>query len=172
VDRALHYHYDWAATLIELVGGRVPENWDGVPFTDALRRGEEQGRDYLVVSQNAWSCQRSVRFGDYICLRTYHDGYKQLEPLMLYDLANDPHEQQDLASQRPEVVDGAMAMLSDWYHEMAATSLHDVDPMMTVLREGGAFHTRGMLPRYLERLRATGRAYHADRLAQRHPNEV
>ena len=172
VDRALHYHYDWAATLIELAGGRVPENWDGVPFTEALHRGEEQGRDYLVVSQNAWSCQRSVRFGDYICLRTYHDGYKQLEPLMLYDLANDPHEQHDLASQRPEVVDRAMSMLAEWYHDMAATSLHDVDPMMTVLREGGAFHTRGMLPRYLERLRATGRTHHAERLAQRHPDEV
>ena len=25
VDRALHYHFDWAATLIELVGGLVPE---------------------------------------------------------------------------------------------------------------------------------------------------
>jgi arylsulfatase A-like enzyme len=172
VDRGLHYQYDWAATLIELVGGTVPGNWDGEPFTKTFRVGEEQGREYLVVSQNAWSCQRSVRFDDYICLRTYHDGYKQLEPVMLFDLAQDPHEQHDLAAEQPEIVDRAMGMLAEWHHRMAATSLHDVDPMMTVLREGGAFHTRGMLPRYLERLRATGRAHHADTLARRHPGEV
>jgi hypothetical protein len=44
----------------------------------------------------------------------------------------------------------------------------DVDPMMTVLRQGGALHTRGELPAYLERLRRTGRAHHADHLARKH----
>jgi arylsulfatase A-like enzyme len=172
VDRALHYQYDWAATLIELVGGSVPDNWDGVPFAQAFREGRDQGRDYLVVSQNAWSCQRSVRFGNYICLRTYHDGYKQLDPVMLYDLSQDPHEQRNLAQARPEIVHQAMALLSDWHHEMAVTAKTDVDPMMTVLREGGAFHTRGMLPHYLERLRQTGRGHHAERLAKLHPDEL
>jgi arylsulfatase A-like enzyme len=172
VDRALHYQYDWAATLIELVGGTVPDNWDGVPFTQAFREGRDQGRQYLVVSQNAWSCQRSARFGDYICLRTYHDGYKQLDPVMLYDLSQDPHEQRNLAEERPEIVHQAMALLSDWHHEMAVTAKTDVDPMMTVLREGGAFHTRGMLPQYLERLRQTGRGHHAERLAKLHPDEL
>jgi len=172
VDRALHYHYDWAATLIELVGGHVPENWDGLPFTDAFQKGQEQGREYLVISQNAWSCQRGVRFGDYLCLRTYHDGYKQLEPVMLFDLTDDPHEQQDLADTRPDLVAHAMGLLAEWHHGMAVTSLHNVDPMMTVLREGGPFHTRGQLPAYLERLRTTGRAHHAGRLASRHPDEI
>ena len=172
VDRALHYQYDWAATLIELVGGAVPGNWDGVPFTEAFRKGAEQGREYLVVSQNAWSCQRAVRFDDYICLRTYHDGYKMLEPIMLFNLGDDPHEQHNLAEARPEIVHRAMAMLEEWYRDMALISTQDVDPMMTVLREGGAFHTRGRLPAYIERLRATGRGQHADHLAQLHPHEV
>ncbi len=172
VDQALHYHYDWAATLIELVGGQVPGNWDGRAFTAAFREGREEGRDYLVVSQNAWSCQRSVRFENYICLRTYHDGYKQLEPLMLFDLESDPHEQHNLAAERPDLVQRAMSMLEEWYYEMSTTSLHDVDPMMTVLREGGPYHTRGQLPRYLRHLRATGRAHHAEELARRHPDEM
>ncbi len=172
VDRALHYHYDWAATLIELAGGEVPENWDGQPFTAAFREGREEGRPYVVTSQNAWSCQRGVRFDRYFCLRTYHDGYKELEPVMLFDLENDPHEQHDLATERPDLVDRAMGMLAEWYHEMAVRSRHNVDPMMTVLREGGPFHTRGRLPAYLEHLRATGRAHHAERLAARHPDEV
>jgi len=115
---------------------------------------------------------RSVRFGDYICLRTYHDGYKQLEPVMLFDLRKDPHEQRDLASERPELANQAMRYLEAWQHDMMVTSRHDVDPMMTVLREGGPFHTRGRLPAYLARLRATGRGHHAERLAALHPDEI
>jgi arylsulfatase A-like enzyme len=171
-DHGLHYQYDWAATLVELAGGIVPENWDGVPFTQAFLKGEEAGRDYLVVSQNAWSCMRSVRFDEYICLRTYHDGYKQLEPVMLYNLRDDPHEQHNLADAEPEIVGRAMRLLEDWHRDMMLSSTHGVDPMLTVLQEGGAFHTRGRLPRYLERLRSTGRAHHADHLAALHPDEV
>ncbi len=172
VDRALYQHYDWAATVIELTGGQVPHNWDGRPFTQAFRQGREDGRPYLITSQQAWSCQRGVRFDDYMCLRTYHDGYHDWPPLMLFDIVNDPHQQHNLADQRPELVDRAMRLLTDWQHEMMCSSKSNVDPMMTVLREGGAFHTRGMLPAYLERLRATGRAHHADALAQRHGGEL
>ena len=172
VDRALHYQYDWAATLVELLGGQVPDNWDGTSFAEAFRSGTEAGRPYLVISQNTWSCQRSVRFDNYICLRTYHDGYKQLQPLMLFDLSRDPHEEHDLSAEMPQIVDHAMGMLEQWYSEMAATSLHDVDPMMTVLREGGPYYTRGELPAYIERLRATGRAHHAQALAARHRAEL
>ena len=176
VDEALHYQYDWAATMIELLDGQVPGNWDGRPFTQAFTQGNEQGRDYLVVSQNAWSCQRSVRLqhqgSDYICLRTYHDGYKMLDPVMLFNLTDDPHEQHNLVHEQPQIVDKAQAMLSDWYHEMAVTATTNVDPLLTVLREGGALHTRGQLPAYLEHLRATGRGHHADHLAALHPDEL
>jgi len=172
VDRALHYHYDCGATLVELAGGRVPSNWNGVPFTAAFRSGQERGWPYLVTSQNVWSCQKGVRSDRYICLRTYHDGYKQLEPVLLYDVEADPHEQRDLARERPDVVDRAMALLADWYAEVARESGHDVGPMLTVLREGGPFYTRGQLPAYVERLRNTGRSAYAERLIALHPEEV
>ena len=171
VDRAFHYHYDWAATVIELAGGKVPANWDGKPFTTAFQEGREAGRPFLVTSQNAWACQRGVRFDRYLMLRSYHDGYKQLEPVMVWDLSEDPHEQHDLAPERSDLVERGMSLLAAWYDEMALTSRHNVDPMMTVLREGGPLHTRGMLPNYLARLRATGRAEHAERLSQRHSGE-
>lgn len=175
VDRALHYHFDWAATLIELLGGQVPANWDGVPFTQALRSGQEAGREALVLSQAAWSCMRSVRFQyagqDYICLRTFHDGHKDLEPVLLFNLTQDPHEQHDLAALHPELVDLAMSKLAGWQYQQSLTHTTDVDPMLTVLREGGPHHTRGALPRYLARLRATGREAAAECLARRHPDE-
>lgn len=176
VDRALHYHYDWAASMIDLLDGQVPEIWDARSFADAFRNQRETGRPYLVTSHGAWSCQRGIRVDDgeheYLCLRTYHDGYKLLEPVMLFDLKADPHQERDLSAERPEVVQQAMGLLADWQHEMMLTSLADVDPLMTVLREGGPYHTRGKLTQYLERLRQTGRAHHAERLAALHPSEL
>lgn len=171
VDPALHYQLDWAATLIELVGGQVPSVWDGVSFAPAFQAGEASGRDYLVVSQNAWSCQRSVIFDDHICIRSYHDGYHGFPDVMLFDLTTDPHELQNLAAERPQVVARALGLLDDWYGRVMRNATHDHDPMWTVLREGGPLHTRGQLPRYLQRLRETGRADWADRLAAAHPNE-
>ncbi len=188
VDGGLHYHVDFAATVVELVGGRIPSHWDGVSFADALRDGQlgsDSGRDYLVVSQGAWSCQRSVRLrvpgdgqgsGEYICIRSYHDGYHGFPDIMLYDVVNDPHEQHNLAVERPELVHRAMSMLDDWYGQMMRRTnppkaSTPVDPMWTVMRAGGAFHTRGELPGYLNRLRETGRSNWADHLAARYPDE-
>lgn len=168
VDRALHYQYDWAATMIELLGGAVPENWDGRSFTEGFRQGREEGRPYLVLSQNVWSSQRAVRFDRYLCARTYHDGYKELDPIMLFDLDADPHEQSNLAEERPDVVRSAMALLTGWQSDVATTGRVDVDPMLTVLREG-PYYVRDQLPAYLERLRRTGRSAHAERLARLHP---
>lgn len=201
LDTGLHYNFDWAAALIVALGGSVPPNWDGLPFpldpssiypqrdTPLSLKPQSpsplppapsppviSSRPYLVLSQGAWACQRSVRFSidgkDYLCMRTYHDGHKQLEPIMLFNLSQDPHEQHDLASEHPELADHAMSLLAEWQAAMMATSQTDIDPMMTVLREGGPFHTRGNLPSYLERLRATGRAKYAERLVKLHPDEA
>lgn len=171
VDSALHYHVDFAATTIELLGGAVPANWDGASFADSLKRGESVGREFLVISQGAWSCQRGVRFEDQLCIRSYHDGYHGFPEIMLFDVKRDPHEQQDLAPQQPQTVARAMGMLDRWYAEMMRAAPRGQDPMWTVMSEGGAYHTRRELPAYLKRLRETGRGRWADHLAARYPKE-
>lgn len=173
VDDALIYQGDMAATLIELAGGTVPADWDFRSFAEAWREGRPAtGRDDLVLSQMAWSCQRSVRWGDWLCIRSYHDGYHGFPDLMLFNVAQDPHLQDDLAAQHPELCDEAMRRLDRWMGEMMATATHAEDPMRTVMREGGPLHTRGQLPAYLRRLRATGRSAAADLLAAKHPRDL
>ena len=172
VNHALHYHFDWAATLVELAGGAVPDSWDGQSFAEAFKGGAENGRNYLITSQGAWACQRGIRFDDYFCLQTYHDGLKEVDPMMLFNIKHDPHEQHNLVSEQPEVVNQALRHLAEWQADMMKTSPNNVDPLMTVMREGGPFHTRGELPNYIQRLKDTGRAHHAKRLMQRHPDEI
>lgn len=65
-----------------------------------------------------------------------------------------------------------MGYLVEWHHEMALRSGSDVDPMMTVLRDGGSYQVRGKLAGYLARLKATGRAHLAEELTRKHPHEL
>ncbi|MEZ5414699.1 MAG: sulfatase [Opitutaceae bacterium] len=173
VDDSLLYQIDMAATMIELAGGEVPATWDGRSFAPQFKAdAPSNGRDSLVLSQMAWSCQRSVRWGDWLCLRSYHDGYHGFPPVMLFNVKEDPHLQHDLAAAKPELCDHAIALLDRWMAEMMATATHADDPMRTVLLEGGPLHTRGVLPAYLQRLRETGRADGADLLAKTHPRDA
>ena len=168
---ALHYQFDIAATAIELVGGEVPANWDGRSFAESLRAGGDEGRESLVLTQGAWTCQRGVRFRrdgrELLFIDTRHDGYHGYPDHMLFDLVADPHEQHDLAPHSDGLVAHAQSLLADWHAEVMGTATHPVDPMDTVLAEGGPKHTRGELPDYLVRLRATNRGHWADFLEAR-----
>jgi arylsulfatase A-like enzyme len=168
VHDGLQYHLDVAATVLALAGLRVPSSWDGEPI--ALG---EAGREHLVLSQGAWACQRGVRFGDHLYLRTWHDGYHpHWADEMLFDVRNDPHETTDLMAVDAATGARAATMLDDWTAAQLARKTTPDDPMDVVRQEGGPYHVRKHLPAYLERLRATGRARWADVLEARHPGEV
>jgi arylsulfatase A-like enzyme len=167
-DRELHYQIDLPPTMLELLGQEIPEVWDGRSYARTLRDGSPCGWDYLVVSQCAWSCQRAVRFGPWIMIRTYHDGFKDVPPNMLFNVEEDPHETRNLAEEHPEIVSHALSLLDQWRGEMMSTSPGAEDPLWTVMREGGPFHIRGNLETYCRRLRATGRAHHAEKLEAQH----
>ncbi len=169
VDRGFHYQFDVAATLVELCGGRPSSTWDARSFAKALKAGREDGREFLALGQGAWTCQRSVRWDDWICIRSYHDGLHGFPEVMLFNLKDDPHEQRDLAEKDPATTAAALARLDAWHAEMMRTATHPVDPMQGVLLEGGPFHVRGRLPEYLTRLRETGRAAWAESLLAAHP---
>jgi choline-sulfatase len=168
VDNGFHYQIDLGPTLVELVEGTPREKWDGMSFLPALTHGHAAGRPYLVVSQAAWSCQRAVRFDNWMLIRTYHEGLKDFPELMLFDLEKDPHETSDFVEARPDVVGKGMQLLDAWVSDQLLTSDHPTDPMWHVIHEGGPFHTRGQLDTYLEHLRDTDRNDAADRLEQRH----
>jgi arylsulfatase A-like enzyme len=169
-DHALHYQVDVAATVVDLLGVDVPESWDGRSFRTALsghEANEANERDHLVLSCAAWATQRSVRFDRWLCVRTYHDAFHSFPTVMLFDVVADPHEQVDLADERPDVVDHASRLLIDWETKHAHRSTLGVDPLWTVLAEGGGYYTRGHLPGYLRRLAETGRTRWVDTIRER-----
>jgi choline-sulfatase len=102
-----------------------------------------------------------------LCIRTYDDAFHDFPPVMLFDVEGDPHEQVDLADRHPEVVAEAARLLLDWEAACMERSPSGVDPLWTVIHEGGGYYTRDRIVRYMERLVETGRGVEAKRIASR-----
>ena len=181
VDDGLHYNIDFAPTLMDLLGREKCDIWDGASYATTVTKGTADGHDELIISQCAHVCQRSVRFNDgnrrWLYIRTYHDGYHLFPDEMLYDLTADPQEQDDVAADHPAVVREAVYRLSHWHEaQMRKMPQDKVDPLWTVIAEGGPFHASkrknfGQPPSlegYLKRLEETGRAKGAAALREKH----
>ena len=148
---------DVAATMIEGFGRIVPKFWDGKSFFNEIENDEEFGREYLVISQNAWSCQRSVRFDNWTLIKTYHTGLKNFPEIMLFDYEKDFHMTKNLATEKPEIVEQCLHLLNEWHDEMMKTSPSGIDPLKTVIEEGGPYHTRTNSRSYMRYLKRSGR---------------
>jgi arylsulfatase A-like enzyme len=168
-DDAFHYNLDLVPTMAELLNVEAYKKWDGKSYASTVLRGEAAGRDSVVISQMAHVCQRAARFGDWIYIRSYHDGYHLFDREMLFNLREDPHEQYDVKDRYPEICAQGAKIILDWVDEAMLSSGYPLDPLWTVILENGPYHTWRHLPAYLERLEATGRSGAAAALRQRYP---
>lgn len=180
-DTGFHYNVDFAPTIVALLGGRPAPIWDGRSFASAVAGEGDPGRGELILGQCAHGAQRSVRWANWLYLRTYHAGFRLFPDEMLFDLATDPHEQRDLAEQRPEIVREGAWRLTRWQAEqmqgLINSGAEPIDPLWTVVREG-PYHARVIAPgdpgsvaalqNYLQRLEATDRADGAAALRTRY----
>ena len=168
VDTAFHYSLDLLPTLADMLNVPRAAHWDGQSFKRTLTHGEPQGRDALVLSQMAHVCQRSARFSDWLYIRTIHDGFRLFDEEMLFHIKEDPHEQFDVKDAHPDICAQGAKIILDWTETQMKKGPQALDPMWTVMREGGPYHTRGALAGYLKRLENTGRADGAKRLRKKH----
>jgi arylsulfatase A-like enzyme len=164
INKALIYQTDITATILELLGLKIPKKWDGRSYADNILKGTDSARPYIVVSHCAWSCQRSVIFDDWILIKTYHTGLKDFPEIMLFNSKSDPHELNNCAKENPSIVKKGLKLLDKWHKEMMDTSDNGIDPLKTVIKEGGPYHTRFDLKSYSKHLKKTGRVVHAKKL--------
>ncbi len=170
--RALHYNLDLAPTLAELFQAPPRPEWDGRSFATSLLGDRDEGRDELILSQCAHVCQRSVRWDRWLYIRTYHDGFHLFDHEMLFDLEQDPHEQNNLATENPDLVKEAVYRLSHWHERMMKSQPGHcpIDPLWKVIEEGGPTHAKDWFNKnYSQRLRETGRGYAVKLMEERHP---
>ena len=168
-DNGLRYNLDLVPTVAELLALPKSERWDGESYAPLIKGTQCSGRESLVLSQQAHVCQRSARFGDWIYIRTIRDGFQLFDDEMLFNVKDDPHEQYDLKTQRPDICAQGAKIILEWQEKMMKTSGTDIDPMWTVYKEGGPYHAHDTaLDMYLARLETTGRGEAAKRLRARY----
>lgn len=168
-----HDNVDLLPTIKELFGTQTfgeHYEYDGKSYAKTLLSGEDCSKESLVISQCCHVCQRSARFGDYIYIRTIHGGYHLFPEEMLYNVKTDPHQLNDIALNHPELCAKGAKIIIDWVDTMMKKSDYSIDPMWTVMKEGGPEHTRNALENYIKRITGTKREYGVELLRKMYPN--
>lgn len=110
-------NYDWLATLADAAGVAAPGNTDGISLLPSLTGHAEQQRHHMylyseylgpmagprakeVVARHGYTKrgqEQAIRIGDFVGVR--YDIQGPNDPLRLYNVAADPHEDHDLAGE-------------------------------------------------------------------------
>ena len=156
---------DLPATMTELLGIQRPKAWEGRSFAAALRGEPWQGRDHLVWGCGIYSFQRAVRTRDWLFIRTLHGGNYPHEPMLLFDMVNDPTQQANLAEREPAGTAEMDHLLSNWWYGHCTGPGAVPDPFLSMMEIGPDIYcSRQHTERMIER---AGRADQLDDLRRR-----
>jgi len=122
---ALLSNLDLFPSLCDLLGMQTPEYLDGSSFAPLLLGGNHTPRDHLVWESANCMAQRGVRTDTHLLLETYDAAGYSANPVELYDMTADPHQQHNIAQNHPQLTTTLRDHLSAWKQRMAATDAHD-----------------------------------------------
>jgi arylsulfatase A len=105
---------DLLPTIVEMVGGQMPEGLDGRSLVGPMARNEALDRTSLAWYYPHYSPQAkmpgyAIRSGRYKLVEHYDP-----QKVELYDLASDVSEGEDLSSQMPEKVKELQGKFTEW----------------------------------------------------------
>ncbi len=129
VSEELICSIDLFPTVAAAAGIEIGHLVDGIDLTPALR-GDSLDRQSLYWHYPHYSNQGgipggAIREGNYKLFERYEDGR-----VHLYDLKNDIGEKNDLAAEKPELVQDMRKRLHQWYKEVDAQFLQEKDGQM------------------------------------------
>ena len=95
--------WDFLPTVCDIIKIDKPENIDGISFLPELLGKKQEVHDYLYWEFHEQNGKQAVRFGNWKGIRL--NMHENLEaPIELYDLTTDVWEQNNIASDHPEIV--------------------------------------------------------------------
>jgi arylsulfatase len=124
---------DVLPTILEALGMPEPEGIDGRSLFPLMRGESTTHRDAVMLSEATWQAARAVRTPEWKYIKFLQSTIYGRDGVELYDLANDPHEQVNVADQHPAVVDELGKRLNHW---VSAQLGGRPDPMLSVLDAG------------------------------------
>lgn len=129
---------DFFPTMLEMAGLplKPEEHKDGVSIVPLLKQSGPLDRDALYWHYPHYHSSKphgSIQYKGWKLIEFFEDG-----ALMLFDVANDPMEKNDLARSNPEKVAELLKKMQDWRQEVGAqmpVKNPDYDPKKEILRE-------------------------------------
>jgi len=124
---------DVMPTVLETLELPAADGIDGRSLFPLMRGEVQDHRDAVMLSEATWQAARGVRTPDWKYIRFLQTTIYGRDGVELYDLANDPHEQVNVADRHPEVVAQLGGRLDHW---VSAQLGGRADPMHSVLDAG------------------------------------
>jgi arylsulfatase A-like enzyme len=135
------YQFDLVATVCDLAGLDIPAGWDADPFTPALEGRPFEGRDAIVAGHGIYTFGRAVYRDEWMYVRLLHPGVYSYPGLyndsdlpgegleLLHDLADDPHQTENLIGSEPEKAAEMRGALDSWLAEHVSEGWRDQRPV-------------------------------------------
>ncbi|NNE90011.1 MAG: arylsulfatase [Verrucomicrobiales bacterium] len=106
-------HWDMLPTFCELAGAEIPENIDGISMVPTLTgEGEQPQHEYLYWEFYEGGGKKAARWGDWKAVQT-GVGANPDGSIQIYNLADDPGEETNLADKLPEKVARAREIFAE-----------------------------------------------------------
>lgn len=125
--------YDVLPTLLDVADAPIPADTDGLSFLPTLlgQESEQEQHAYLYWEFPGYGGLQAVRLGDWKGMR--RDMQKGNLTLELYNLADDPREQTNVADQHPEIVAQIEAIMQN-AHVPPTLETFEIEALATLER--------------------------------------
>ncbi len=103
--------WDLLPTLTDIAGLDSPQQIDGISFLPTLMNLEQPEHDYLYWEFHERGGRRAIRKDNWKVI-LYDVKTDNPKPAELYDLAKDPSEETNIASEHPEIIEEALVLMA------------------------------------------------------------
>ena len=127
----LTQHQDLPVTILDMLGlaDAAEENqMEGESMAPLIDQRNHAGTcDAVFITENAWMKKRGFRTNKWKFIESLYDELHKRPPFELYDLTTDPDEQNNLAEERPEILEDFKQRL-EWFIEKRMSETGKPDP--------------------------------------------
>ena len=129
---------DLAPTILDLVGIPDRDNMEGLSMLPTIFGLRDGNYDEIYLSEATWELKRGIRTQRWKFINSIEPDRHGRPMQELFDLQNDPQEQQNVAGEYADVAKELEARLASWVRQRLTETERSIDP----LREQGICGTR------------------------------